>query len=79
MKKLLLILVLAVMCSSVARADDLKDLLNGMKTDQKERYLRNLGWEGNADAQYYLGLMYSTGDGVTKSSEEAEQWYSMAA
>jgi hypothetical protein len=79
MKKLLLILVLAVICSSVARADDLKDVLNGMKTDQKEHYLRNLGWEGNADAQYYLGLMYSTGDGVTKSRKEAEQWYQKAA
>lgn len=55
MKKLLLILVLAVMCSSVARADDFDD---GAKAYQKEDYAtalklwRPLATQGSAEAQY---------------------------
>ncbi|MCQ2147408.1 MAG: BspA family leucine-rich repeat surface protein [Bacteroidales bacterium] len=33
---------------------------------------------GNADAQYYLGVMYEYGEGVHKNSIKSEQWYSKA-
>ena len=79
MKKLLFLLVLAVMCSSVVIADDLKDVLNGVKADQKESYTRYLAEQGNADAQNILGSMYSEGQGVIKDYKEAAKWYRLAA
>lgn len=79
MKKLLFLLVLAVMCSSVVIADDLKDVLNGVKADQKESYTRYLAEQGDADAQYYLGVMYSAGEGVIKDYKEAAKWFRLAA
>lgn len=30
---------------------------------------------GNADAQYYVGLMYSNGEATKQSYEEAAKWY----
>ena len=35
--------------------------------------------QGNADAQFSLGLMYANGRGVAKSSSEAMKWYRLAA
>lgn len=34
---------------------------------------------GNADAQYNLGEMYESGDGVPKDSAKAVEWYQKAA
>ena len=79
MKKLLLILVLAVMCSSFARADDLKDVLNGVRADQKLSYAQYLAKQGDADAQYYLGKMYEKGEGVIQDHVLAQMWYNLAA
>ena len=82
MKKLLLILVLAVMCSSVARADDLSD---GFKAYKKGDYdiafmlLKPLAEKGNAAAQTLLGVMYHGGRGVIKNYKEAIEWYRKAA
>ena len=73
MKKLLFLLVLAVMYSSVVIADGL------MKADQKESYARYLAEQGDADAQYYLGVMYSAGEGVKKDYILAHMWYNLAA
>jgi len=53
MKKLLLILVLAVMCNSVARADDFKDEKDAYKKGnytQAIELLRPLATQGNARA-----------------------------
>ncbi|EMJ3296474.1 sel1 repeat family protein, partial [Acinetobacter baumannii] len=35
--------------------------------------------QGNAKAQYNLGLMYDKGQGVTQSYAKAAEWYSKAA
>jgi len=35
--------------------------------------------QGNADAQYQLGLMYETGQGVAQDYRRAAQWYEKAA
>ena len=35
--------------------------------------------QGNAKAQYCLGVMYATGDGVTKSAKDSEKWLKISA
>lgn len=70
MKKLLLILVLAVMCSSVTRADDLDDGYAAYKKDnytQAIELFRPLATQGHVGAQHELGRMYLDGKGVLTS------------
>ena len=38
-----------------------------------------LAEQGNADAQYWLGVMHHFGNGVTQDSAEAARWYQFAA
>ena len=35
--------------------------------------------QGHAGAQFYLGLMYRTGEGGPKDGAEAARWYTKAA
>jgi TPR repeat protein len=35
--------------------------------------------KGNADAQYYAGVMFADGQGTTRNFEEAAKWYEKAA
>ncbi|HIE87808.1 MAG TPA: sel1 repeat family protein, partial [Gammaproteobacteria bacterium] len=35
--------------------------------------------QGDADAQYLLGLMYANGRGVPQDDKEAVRWYRLAA
>lgn len=42
-------------------------------------YYRKAAEQGNADAQYNLGVCYDNGEGVTQSYEEAVKWYRLAA
>ena len=41
--------------------------------------LRPLAEQGNAEAQFLIGHMYRTGQGVTKDETEAVRWYRLAA
>lgn len=41
--------------------------------------LKNKAEQGNAEAQYSLGVCYRCGDGVEKNLEEAIKWYRKAA
>ncbi len=41
--------------------------------------LKNKAEQGNAEAQYSLGVCYRCGDGVEKNLEEAIKWYKKAA
>ena len=41
--------------------------------------IRPLAEHGSADAQYNLGIMYFTGQGVPKDSAEAAKWFRLAA
>ena len=54
-------------------------LLNYSKEKQELANLRQSAEEGNAEAQYSLGLMYSSGDGIPKDKAEAAMWYRKAA
>jgi TPR repeat protein len=82
MKKLLLILVLAVMFSSVARAGDYDD---GAKAYQKRDYVTALTLffpladQGHATAQFNLGVMHENGIGVIKDFKKSVGWYRLAA
>ena len=46
---------------------------------QDYKRLIPLAKQGNADAQYNLGVMYFTGFGVTESTHEALKWFRLAA
>ena len=41
--------------------------------------LKNKAEQGNAEAQYSLGVCYRCGDGVEKNLEEAVKWYRKSA
>jgi TPR repeat protein len=43
------------------------------------RLIRPLADQGNAEAQYNLGIMYVTGQGVPKNGEEAAKLFRLAA
>lgn len=43
------------------------------------KFQQKLAQNGNATAQYKLGTMYETGDGVNADIELAKQWYAQAA
>jgi len=38
-----------------------------------------LARQGNADAQFHLGVMYEFGEGVPQDYKEAARWYRLAA
>ncbi|HYA16317.1 MAG TPA: tetratricopeptide repeat protein, partial [Bryobacteraceae bacterium] len=63
----------------------LADLAAGQEALKSGDYARALGEflplakQGNAVAQFKLGLMYSEGKGVPQDDEEAVQWYRRAA
>ena len=52
-----------------------------MTQDYQEaaKWVRKAAKQGNAEAQYSLGLMYNNGDGVTQDYQEALKWYRLAA
>ncbi|MDC0575079.1 sel1 repeat family protein [Nitrosomonadaceae bacterium] len=82
MKKLLLILVLAIMGSSVARAGDFD---TAAKAYQKRDYVTaitlffSLADKGHATAQFNLGVMHENGTGVVQDFKKSVGWYRMAA
>ena len=82
MKKLLLILVLAVICSNVARASDF-DV--AAKAYQKRDYVTaltlffSLADQGNATAQFNLCVMHENVTGVVQDFKKSVGWYRMAA
>jgi hypothetical protein len=82
MKKLLLILVLAFVCSSVARAGDYDA---AAKAYQERDYVTaltiffSLADQGNATAQFNLGVMHENGIGVIKDFKKSIDWYRLAA
>ena len=41
--------------------------------------VRQAAEQGDADAQFYLGMVYYTGEGVSEDDAEAVRWYRMAA
>lgn len=67
--KKMMVALLALGIGQAAWADDVPDL---QKTLQSAK-------QGNADAQFNLGLMYDSGRGVRQDYTKAVQWYRKAA
>jgi TPR repeat protein len=81
-KWILIIGTILLLYSSVARADALGDGVEAYKKNnfaQALELLLPLATQGNAVAQYALGLMYNNGEGVTKDYQEAAKWFRLAA
>ena len=55
------------------------DALNRGELEDAYKILRPLAEQGNAEAQFLIGHMYRTGQGVTKDHTEAVTWYRLAA
>ena len=78
-------LLLAVsMCCLVATAnaapmDDAKAANDRGDYSQALKIFRSLASQGNASAQYNIGLMYYNGRGGTRNYQEALKWYRLAA
>ena len=69
-------------CSSVVFADDLQDGLDAaVRGDYKTAYKLwlPLAEQGDAEAQYNLGVMYEHSLGVPQDYKEAFKWYRLAA
>ena len=41
--------------------------------------LRERADQGNADAQFTLGVAYAKGEGVTQDNDEAHKWFNLSA
>ena len=82
MKLLLTNLFLAITLSSTVFADDFSDIAVAFhKGDYKTamKLMKPLAEQGDAGAQYSLGLMYDEGRGVPKNNQQAVKWYRLAA
>jgi TPR repeat protein len=82
--KRLLLTAMTVLLLSVGttRAGDFEDALTAnARADYPKalRLLRALAAEGNAKAQYNLGLMYRNGQGIAQDYAEAAEWFRRAA
>jgi hypothetical protein len=78
----LFIATILSLCSSVARADGLEDVVEAYNKGNYARVLqllRPLASQGIADAQYQLGFIYHMGKGVAQDYPEAAKWYYLAA
>ena len=79
MKRLLLLALLAASPSWAAPIDDA--LAADAKGDYATelRIVRPLAAQGEAWAQFFLGIMYHNGEGVVQDNAEAVKWYKLAA
>ncbi|MBR4400723.1 MAG: sel1 repeat family protein, partial [Synergistes sp.] len=46
----------------------------GQDEEQTQEWLRKAAEQGNAAAQFALGALYSNGQGVEQSYEQAAEW-----
>jgi TPR repeat protein len=55
------------------------DKLSGQNKLESIKWYRKAAEQGDAEAQFNLGVRYANGDGVTKDQSEAVMWYRKAA
>ena len=75
-------LVLSLVCLVVPAWADFQagmDARNRGDFAKALREWRPLAEQGDARAQYYLGLLYENGDGVPQDYEKAREWYEKSA
>lgn len=82
MKKLIGVLVLGLMLSMAVHADQFDDALEVYsKGNYQQAYqlFLPIAQKGNADSQYWVGLMYESGQGVRQDYKQAIYWYRISA
>ena len=82
MKNIILFLTLITTISLTANPLEYKYRYSGViqeKATQKYFYAKRAAQRGNAQAQYDLGLMYATGNGVVKNEALALMWFTRAS
>jgi TPR repeat protein len=54
---------------------------DGVPQDMEEaaNWLRKAAEQGDAESQFYIGLLFENGDGVPQDLEEAARYYSLSA
>jgi len=82
-RNLLACFFISMLLSSPVLAGD--DFFNGWIALEKKEYAKALellsgpAEQGHAQAQYFLGMMYDKGYGVTEDDQTAIKWYRKAA
>ena len=82
MKSLITTLLLAITLSSTVFGDDFSDSKAAYKKgDYKTamKLLKPMAEQGDAKAQYSLGVMYDNGEGVPEDKVLAYMWWNLAA
>jgi TPR repeat protein len=77
-----LALVLSIICFAVPAWADFKTAMEAYNRGDFATALREwrpLAEQGDASAQFYLGLSYENGDGVPRDYTKARQWYEKSA
>jgi len=80
--RLSIALVLSLVCLAVPAWADFQagmDAKNRGDFAKALREWRPLAEQGNARAQFYLGVLYENGDGVPEDYEKAREWYMKSA
>lgn len=80
--KQLLVCVFLFALVEHATADSLSDAQNAYAAGdyaKAAKLYRPLAKKGNAEAQFYLGVMYANGEGMPKDAAKAVEWYRQAA
>jgi uncharacterized protein len=75
-------LVLSIVCLAAPARADFKAGVDAYQRGDYATALREwqpLAEQGQALAQYNLGLLYANGQGVSKDDAQAQQWYEKAA
>ena len=82
LKKMLLVYVCFFVLAGQAMADSLSDANRVYEEGDYEKAAKlysPLAKDGNAEAQYILGMMYRAGRGVPHDYNEARKWYLLAS
>ena len=80
--RFLLALVLSIVCLAAPAWADFKTAMEAYNRGDFAKALREwrpLAEQGDASAQFYLGLSYENGDGVPRDYAIARQWYEKSA
>lgn len=82
MRRILFAVFLVVACTTFAAAGPIEDAESAYQREDyavAERLFRPLAEQGDAQAQFCLGVMYRNGEGVQPDTQEAVKWFRKAA
>ena len=79
MKKIVLVLLFIITYSFTNTLEDGKLAYDNNDYIKAFKIYEELASNGNANAQYALGMMHQKGDGVKKKKKNAVYWYEKAA